>query len=214
MRKTLLVLAIAASLMLAPGLLQTPAEAGISWSIGSVFSVGGLDFALVFGSPYGFYGDAHFYRTHRPLRYHGYSCHGACSYRAGYYYHHPNCSIVRHHFRRHSFHPDRYWRGAPWHYGRGLYWDRHRHHHRYDRHRYDRFRYDKHRYDRHRGHRHRYYRDHDHDSDSDSDRYDRRRRGRGDHHSSRYDRDRGGWDDDRRRSAADTRSGRRGRGRP
>lgn len=212
MRKTLLILAIAASAMLAPTVLQTPAEAGVSWSIGSAFSVGGFDFALVFGGPHGYfgghYGEGHYYRTHRPIHYHGYSCHNGCSYRAGYYYHHPNCSVVRYHFRRHRFSPDRYLRSAPRYYGGSRrydyrrdyrHYDRYRYDkHRYDRHRYDRHRYDKHRYDRHRGHRDRSYGDrnrHDHRRDGDYRRDERRR-------DDRYD--------SSRRRGSDTRS--RGRG--
>ena len=228
MRKTLLILAIAASLMLAPTHLRPSAEAGVLWSIGSAFSVGGFDFALVFGGPYGYfggpYGESHHYRTHRSLHYRGYDCHGACSYRAGYYYHHPNCSVVRYHFRRHRFSPDRYLRSAPWYYGGSGQYDRYRRDYRhYDRSRHDRYRYDRQRYDRQRYDRYRYNRYRDRDDDSDSDRYnrDRGRRDRSYSDSNRRDHRRDGdyrrddrRKDDRfdssRRRGSDTRS--RGRG--
>jgi hypothetical protein len=222
MRKTLLILAVAMSAMSIPILLPAPAEAGVSWSIGSVFSVGGLDFSLVFGRPYGLYGDGYYYRTHRPIHYHGYNCHGGCSYRAGYYYHHPNCSVVRHHFRRHSFHPDSYWAGVPWYYGGSVRYDRYRHdYRRYKRHHYDKYPYDRHRYERYRydSGRHDRYRYRDGDRDSDSDRYDRRHRSERGHDSGRYDKDRSRRDDGHRgdrygssRRGSDTRSRGRHRG--
>ena len=154
MRTTLLVIILATAALLAPGLLDRPVEAGVFWSVGSVFSVGGLDFAFVLGRPYGAYGEAYYYRTHRPLHYRGYECHGACSYRAGAYYHHRNCSVVRHYFRQHRFYPERHVRFEPRYYGSyGRYdwrrYDRHRTDHRTQR--YDRYRSDDHRrYDRHR----------------------------------------------------------------
>jgi hypothetical protein len=224
MRKTLLILAIAGGSMVAPTFLQTPVQAGVFWSVGSVFSVGGLDFALVFGRPGGLYGDGQYYRTREPLHYRGYSCHNGCSFRAGYHYHHRDCSVLRHHFRRNRFLPDRFLSSSPWAYGGIGRWDGHRRDYRHDdRYRYDRYRHDRRSYDDFRGERYRYESDrydrnrydrdryrHD-DSDSDSDRYDRSRQSRGGDQPGRYDRDRGGRDDQRRRSAHDSRSP-RGRG--
>lgn len=213
MRKTLLILAIAAGSMLAPAFLQTPAEARVFWSIGSVFSVGGLDFAMAFGRPDGYwsdhYGESHYYRTRHPMQYQGYSCHNGCSYRAGYYYHHPDCASVRYHFRRHRFSPDRYVRSAPWYYDG--YYNRYRSH---DRYRYDRYRNNRYRYDPHRYDRGRYDRRRDNDWDSDSDRRDRHR-GRGDRSYGRHDsndnrRDGNYGRDDRRRDDRHDSSRRRG----
>ncbi len=90
--------------------LVAPAEAGLGWTVGGTFSVGGLDFAVVYDRPSGTYrpyAPATYYRVHRPLRYRGYSCHSSCSYRAGSYYHHADCPLVRHHFRRHRYYPER-----------------------------------------------------------------------------------------------------------
>lgn len=218
MRKTLLILAIAAGSMLAPAFVQTPAEARVFWSIGSVFSVGGFDFAMAFGQPDGYwgdhYGESHYYRTRQPMQYQGYSCHNGCSYRAGYYYHHPDCASVRYHFRRHRFSPDRYVRSAPWYYDG--YYNRYR---SYDRNRYDRYRYDSHRnnryrYDPHRYDRGRYDRHRNNEWDSDSDRRDRQR-GRGDRSYGRHDGNDGRRDgnygrDDRRRDDRQDSSRRRG----
>ena len=157
-------------------LIAAPAEAHSKWRVGTTFSVGHFDFSVYFRP--GHYRDFYF-RVAEPLRYSGYSCNDRCYLDRGHTYHHAECSVVHHHFRRYRFSPLRildalfsstYPSHRHDHYG---------HHDRYDR--YDRYRYDN-RYDRYDRDRYRKY-----------DRYDRRHKY--DRYGDRYDRRRGRYDD-------------------
>ena len=167
MKRPILSTTFAAALVMfvGGGSLQ-PAAAG-DWYIGGGFRVGGVHFSLAFDRHHRHH-DPYYYRTRHHVSYEGYRCGSYCLKSSGYVYHHASCPLVRHHFRRHYFHPamvwdqfrgprydDRYDRGRR--YGHRDYGWRgrgHRDYGRYDRgHRYDP------RYDyrsRHRDHDRRY----------------------------------------------------------
>lgn len=205
-RKALLIVAVVAGVMVIPGLFQDPAVAGIHWSVGTGFSVGGLDFNVVFGVPFGYFAEQTFYRTHRSLHYAGYRCHGACSFHDGYYYHHRDCPLIGHHFRSYGYAPGADWWITPRLYDRG--WRSSTSYRSY-RYRYDPYRYDRYRYDRYRDHRSRYDRRYSDRYRSDRHRYDGHRRDwrpsredQRDRDPDRYDgrrpqRNRGGFDHER-----------------
>jgi hypothetical protein len=184
MRKALLSLALASTLMVAPGL--TPAahaRPGSAWlSFGSGFRVGGLSLSLVFGSPFGYPG--YYYRFPRPIAYRGYHCTSRCFVDHGVYYHDRGCPLVGAYFRGYGYDPyDIYSRYAPpydgyydGYYGGGYYDGGYYGGGYYNRGYYDRGYYGRgysrdHYYDRNH-HDRGYDRGYDHHRDHDHDRHD------------------------------------------
>lgn len=166
------------ALLLTP-VLAAPAEASHDAGLraSAWFSIGGVDFSLVFGARGGH--PDYYYRTDHRFGYRGHRCTDRCYRDRGYAYHSIDCPMVGYHMDRYRQRPHLLFRGyapAPW--WRGAYYgDGHgRSWHRGDRDRY----YDRH---YHRGHHDRH------------DRYDRDRR-----HDRRH-RDRG-WDRGRGRGHA------------
>lgn len=192
MRKVLLTAALAATALLAPGLVPQ-ARADHEWlAIGHAFRLGAAHVALVFGRPafgHGYHQPAYYYRYDRPIRYRGHQCSRYCFRDARHFYHHDSCPLVRAHFHAHRVDPrwafERY---APRY--RSGYPERRYHDDRYSDRRY--------RGDSYRDRDDRY-------RDSDRRRYDRR---------DRYDRD-AGWRCRDRHGCDDRRDleGHRGRGR-
>jgi hypothetical protein len=183
MRKALLSLALAGTLMVAPGLTPAAHAHGSSvWlSFGSGFRVGGLSLSLAFGRPFGYPG--YYYRFPRPIAYRGVHCTSRCFVDHGIHYHDRGCPLVHAYFRqygadpyqiysRYAPHYDGYYDGG--YYGGGYYdggyyrdgyYDRGSYGHGgysrdryYDRDRYDRGYYDHRGHDRcrNRHHHHRY----------------------------------------------------------
>jgi len=104
MRKTLLTLALAGALMMAPGLTPAAHAGGYGWlSVGSGFRVGGLGLSLVFGRPFGYPGT--YYRFPRPIVYRGVHCTSRCFIDHGVYYHDRACPVVNAYFRSYRVDP-------------------------------------------------------------------------------------------------------------
>lgn len=115
MRKTFITLALAGTLMMAPGF--TPAAharpGGYGWlSVGSGFHVGGLNLSLVFGRPFGYSG--YYYRFPRAIAYRNVHCTSRCFVERGVHYHDRNCPVAHAYFRHYGADPrDLYSRYAP-----------------------------------------------------------------------------------------------------
>ena len=87
-------------------LLAVPASAQLSgWSFGGAFNIGGAHFRVGFAEM-GPYGPSYYFEVARPFAYGGYGCSDRCYRRGNHYYHHPNCGVVNHHFRRHGYAPN------------------------------------------------------------------------------------------------------------
>ena len=108
MRKVLLTAALAATALLAPGLVPQ-ARADHEWlAIGHAFRVGHAQIAFFFGRPgfgHGYHQPAYYYRYDRPIRYRGHHCSRYCFREARQYYHHDSCPLVRAHFHAHRVDP-------------------------------------------------------------------------------------------------------------
>lgn len=160
---------LTAALLITP-LLAAPAEArhDAGFSVGGWFSIGGVDFSLVFGAR-GHERPGYYYRTDPRFGHRGHRCTDRCYRDRGYGYHALDCPLVGYHMDRFRQRPHLLFRGyAPAPSWRGDYYGDggHRSWSRADRDRY---------YDRHRRNGH----DRRHD-----DRYDRRGRDR--RHDDRY----------------------------
>ena len=113
MRKSLLTLALASTLMIAPVLTPAAHAGGYGWlSVGSGFRVGGLNLSLVFGRPFGY--NSYYYRVPGPLSYRGVHCTSRCFVDRGVHYHDRGCPVVNAYFRSYGADPyDYYSRYAP-----------------------------------------------------------------------------------------------------
>lgn len=117
MRKSLFTLALASTLLIAPGLTPAaharPHGGGYGWlSVGSGFRVGGLNLSLVFGRPFGY--NSYYYRFPRPIAYHGAHCTSRCFVDHGVHYHDRGCPVVRAYFSDYGVDPYEYYsRYAP-----------------------------------------------------------------------------------------------------
>jgi hypothetical protein len=114
MRKGLLTLALAGTLMMAPGFIPAAhAQPGHGWlSVGSGFRVGGLNLSLVFGRPFGY--NSYYYRFPRPISYHGAHCTSRCFVDHGVHYHVRGCPVVDAYFHSYGADPYQYYsRYAP-----------------------------------------------------------------------------------------------------
>lgn len=181
MTKTLTVLALGATMMIAPGLIPAADADHAEWVFGASFQIGGAYFNIgYFPAPDAHYAPVYYYRTRAALHYRDHVCHDRCYHRGGYVYHHASCPLVSRHFRHHRFEPRAVFvRYAPPFRIYDRYDDGPRYRRDHDRGRYDRRDHDRGRHDR------RHY---------DRGRYDRR-----DHDRKDYDRGYRRGDDDRGR---------------
>lgn len=170
MKRAVTTCLLTTALLITP-LLAMPAEADHNdgFGAGAWFSIGGIDFSIVFGSRGGHPG--YYYRTDDRFGYRDHRCTDRCYRDRGYSYHALECPMVGYHMDRYHQRPHLLFRWhAPAPVWRGHFygdadhrgWGRQARDHYYDRHydRHDRhYRYDRHdrRWDRHdrrdRGHR-------------------------------------------------------------
>jgi len=102
MRKTILVMILAGTAMIAPGMASAAhASHGHGW-YASGHNVGGLSLSFVVGQPFRGYGAGSYYRFNRPIYYRGAHCTSRCFVRHGVYYHARSCPVARGYYRYHN----------------------------------------------------------------------------------------------------------------